>query len=186
MNELKKKKPTTTLSKRNGFKTLKYTVKTLEYVAPFIPVATIVGINFEEWFIENQDGFKVAGGFIMLIISTLLTYLAIAKKKNLLKDFSAFWSVAIILLCWGLSILLLTSIFAELGNMLLYIGFGVIASACLDETEIHYIEKKYAFYQDLVIKNGLDKKVERKRIKEELAKKQAEEEAKRERKVDYL
>lgn len=187
MNEKKSKKQRTTLQERNRLRRIKYSMKTMSYSLPLVPVFTMVGINWNEWFITAQDGLRVASGFLFLVISTLFTYLSIAKKKKILEKASAFWNVSIIIICWGITLLFLSNILNDLGMMLLYIGFGIIASACLDEVETRSVESKYQFYQKLVTDNGLDAKENKKKAKLDKAKKQAEREAKIEReKVDYL
>ena len=173
----KERKKMSTLHKRNAFKFGGYGLKGGSYAAPLVPVVTMVGINWNEWFIQSKQGWQVGTGFIMLIISTLLTYLAIAKKKNLLTKVSAFWSVAIIIICWATSFLFLSSILHELGFMLLYIGFGLIASACMDEVDQRVMKPKYEFYKGLVTEYGLDKREVRKQAKLEAKRLQAQQEA---------
>ncbi len=173
----KEKKKMSTLHKRNWLKVGKVGLKGGAYAAPFVPMVVMTGINWDEWFIQSKSGIHVATGFIMLIVSTLLTYLSIAKKKNLLEKVSAFWNVAIIVICWAVSLLFLSSILSDLGFMLLYIGFGVIASACMDEVEARIIEPKYQEYKQLVSDYGLDKREVRKKEKEIQRRKQAEQEA---------
>lgn len=174
----KEKKPMTTLHKRNALRLGARSLKTLSYGAPVIPVSIMVGINWDEWFVKSGQGWSVSMGFIMLILSTLLTYLSIAKKKKLIEKFSAFWNVALIVICWAISFLFLSSILRELGMMLLYIGFSLVGAAISDEVETRVIEPKLSFYQGLVSEYGLDKKEERRKAKLEAKRKQAEEEAK--------
>lgn len=163
----KEKKKMSTLHKRNWLKVGKFSLKGGAYAAPLVPVGIEVGINWNEWFVQSKSGIHVASGFIMLIISTLLTYFSIAKKKNLLKEVSAFWNVAIIVICWAISLLFLSSILSDLGFMLLYIGFGLIASATMDEVEERVIEPKYEFYRGLVTEYKLDKREVRKEQKKQ-------------------
>lgn len=181
----KEKKPKSkTLAKRNGLRAAKRSLNIGSYVAPVVPVAIETGINWDEWF-NNSNGFHVGSGFIMLILSTLLTYLMVAKKKKLLEKFSAFWSVFIILVCWATSLLLLSSILHQIGFMLLYISFAVIASAVMDEVNTRVVERNLVFYEELVKENGLDPKQTKKEAKIAEKRRLAEEEAKRE-KVDLL
>lgn len=181
---MNKKPKSKTLSKRNGLRVAKYSLKAGTYAAPLVPVAVETGIHWDEWF-NNSNGFHVGGGFIMLILSTLLTYLMVAKKKKLLEKFSAFWSVAIILICWATSLLLLSSILHQIGFMLLYIAFAIVGSAIMDETETRVIEENLSFYEGLVKDNNLDPRQEKKQAKIAEKRRLAEEEAKRE-KVDLL
>ena len=173
-----------TLAKRNWLKAGKYVLKVGSVGAPLVPVAVETGIHWDEWF-NNSGGIHVGMGFIMLALSTLLTYMSIAKKKKLLEKFSAFWSVAIILVCWASALLFLSSILHQLGFMLLYIAFAVIASAVMDETETRVVEKELEFYNRLVDENGLDRRAEKKKAKVEAKRALAKEEAEKE-KVDLL
>ncbi len=176
--EKEKKPKSKTLAKRNGLRAAKYSLKAGAFAAPVVPIVVETAINWDEWF-NNSNGIHVGTGFIMMVISTLLTYLAVAKKKKLLEKFSAFWSVAIILVCWAVALLFLSSILQELGFLLLYISFGVVASAIMDETEDRVVEANLTFYEGLVAENGLDRKQEKKEQKRKLA----EREAKREREM---
>ena len=176
----KEKKPKSkTLAKRNALRFAKHSLKAGTYIAPVVPVAIETGINWDEWF-NNSNGFHVGSGFIMLILSTLLTYLMVAKRKKLLEKLSAFWSVAIILVCWATSLLLLSSILHQIGFMLLYISFAIVGSAIMDEVETHVVEENLAFYTGLVSENELDRKEERKKEKAEAKRRLAEREAERE------
>ncbi len=173
----KERKKMSTLHKRNALRFGKYALKTTSYAAPVVPVGIEVGMNFDEWFIKNNQGIHVAFGFIMLIFSTVLTYLSIAKHKKLFEKYSAFWQVALILICWAVAFLFLSSILNQLGMMLLYIGLSLIASATADEVDNHVIEEKLTFYQGLVSEYGLDKREVRRKEKKEEKIKQAKLEA---------
>lgn len=183
----KNKRPRSkTLAKRNALKVAKTSLHAAKYAAPLVPVGIEVGINWDEWF-NNSNGFFVGSGFIMLMLSTFLTYLAVGKKKKLFEKFSAFWNVAIILFCWGTSFMLLSSILHQIGFIFVFLGFSIVASAIADETETHLVDGSLAYYQELVDTNGLDMRAERRKAKREAKRKLAEEEAKayRER-VDLL
>lgn len=174
----KEKKPKSrTLRKRNSLRAAKYSLKAGAYVAPLVPVAVETGIHWQDWF-STSAGFHVGSGFVMLMLSALLTYLAIAKKKRLLEKFSAFWGVAIIIASWAVSLLLLSSILHQIGMMLVYIALSVMASATMDEVETRAVEKELAFYEKLVSENGLDPRQVAKEAKREEKRRLAEEEAK--------
>lgn len=179
MNNEKKPK-SKTLSKRDGLRVAKYSLRFGMFASPFVPVAVETGINWNEWF-NNSNGLHVGFGFISLVVSTLLTYLMIAKKKKLFENFSAFWSVAIIVICWATAFLLLSSILHQIGFTLLYIGLAVIPSAVMDEVDTRVVEKDLALYSQLVSENGLDEKESRRQRKIEAKKRLAEQEAERER-----
>ncbi len=173
----KQRKPMTTVAKRNWLSFADKATRVGYYGAPLVPVAVMVGINWDEWFVKSHNGWTVGGGFIMLVLSTLLTYFAIAKKKKLFEQFSAFWSVAIILVSWAVALLLLSRLLSDLGFMLLYIAFGVVGSAILDETDTRVLKPKAEFYANLCRDTGLDAKEEKRKAKEAAAKVQAEAEA---------
>lgn len=177
---MQKKPKSKTLAKRNGLRVAKYSLKAGQYIAPVTPIAVETGINWQEWFV-NSNGFKVGMGFVMIAVSTLLTYFSIAKKKKLFEGRSAFWSVAVLVISWGLAAILLANILNQLGYMMLYIGFSCAASAVMDETETLAVEKKLAEYSDLVSTYGLDSSEVKKKEKAEKRRQLAEEEAQRER-----
>ena len=173
----KEKKKMSTLHKRNWLKVGSVGLKGATYGAPIVAVGIMTGINWNEWFVQSRSGVFVGFGFLFTIISTLLTYLSIAKQKKIIEKLSGFWNTAIIVICWAIALLFLSSIASQLGYILLYIGFSLIASAVMDETETRLVEPKYQEYKQLVSDYGLDKREVRKKEKELQRRKQAEQEA---------
>jgi len=176
----KEKKPLSTIHKRNLFGIGHYTLKYGAWAAPAVPAGIIIGVNFEDWFINSGNGVQLGFGFTSLALSIVLTYFAIAKKKKILEKVSAFWLVAILIVCWALSLLFLASIAQDLGTSLMWIALGVFVGAAMDETDTRIIKPKSDDYKGLVDEFHLDKRSERKRLREEARRKQAEEEAKQE------
>ena len=173
----KERKKMSTLHKRNWLRLGSFGCKGATYASPAVAVSILVGINWNEWFVQSRSGVFVGFGFLFTIISTLLTYFSIAKQKKLIEKLSAFWNVAIIVICWAIALLFLSSIASQLGYILLYIGFSLIASAIVDETETRLIEPKYEFYKGLVTEYGLDKREVRKQEKLNAKRVQAQKEA---------
>lgn len=167
----------TTFGKYRSLKAAKWSLKSLAYGAPAIPAGVMIGLNWDEWVKEAGDGWSLGFGFASLLVSVIITYITIAKRKNILSHVSPLFGAAVIVACWAVSLLFLGKILTDLGYTLLAIAGGVLFGAACDETETRVVEKKVAFYKGLVDENRLDRRQEKRRLKEEKEAEKAKEEA---------
>lgn len=173
----KERKKMSTLHKRNWLNVGHKSLFLAKYSAPVVPAVVTTAINWEDWFVKSNSGFHVSMGFIFTIISVLLTYFSIAKKKKLIEKVSAFWSVAIIVICWAIAFIFLSLVFHDIGMILLYIGFSLLGSATFDEFDTHLVIPAWEENKSLVSEYGLDKREVRRKEKKEERIKQAKLEA---------
>lgn len=177
---MKKKIKSKTISKYRKLKITSYLLKAGTYMCPFIPATIITYVNFDSWFIENNNGLSIGFGFGSLLISILITIIGVMKRDDFLKEnISALFSMTVILACWGISFLFLASIANQFGYMLLYSCLGLIGSATCDQINKTKISKDISFYKELISENDLDAKERKRKEKKEKARQEALNEAKR-------
>ena len=180
----KVKKEKTTLEKLKYWKRWQLGLTVSEFAMPVIPFGVILGINWSDWVGESaSNGWTLAMGFGMLIVSVILAIVGIWKKDEVVNSkISGIFYIAIIMAILGFSFKLLASVFNTFGDMFLYVCTSVVASGAVAQVNKSYVKKEVLRYQELVKENGLDKKSERE-IQDEL---QAKKEGEEKRKVDLL
>lgn len=146
--------------------------------SPLVPSAVVLGINWDEWF--NEAGISLPFGFACLILAVVSAIVAILKSDVILKKVDiALYIIGGIFLLIGIADLFMASLFATMGKMWIIAGGGLLGSATFNIVEKKVVEPNLAFYNKLIEENCLDAKSKRKKAKEEQARKDAEEDAKR-------
>lgn len=178
----KEKKPKSKTLKT--YRRLKLTSRLLyasTYVMPLIPAAIMVGINWDEWVAQTNNGWSLGLGFGSMLLAVLVTIVGIAKRDEIVEEkVSPLFYFAALLSVWSVALLFLATIAHELGIMLGYTVVGLVGAGVADQVNKNVIKPKREMYKEIVDEAGLDEKaIARKRKKEQLLK-QAEKE-KRER-----
>lgn len=124
---------------------IKAGMKVGTYASVLTPSAVIFGMNYQEWFAESgSNGPSIGIGFGMLIVSTLVTIVAVFKKdSDFMKKFSPLFYIAVICLLWAATFSFLSSILYEMGSMFYYISAGVLGGAVFDEVNTAYVNPRY-------------------------------------------
>lgn len=174
----KEKKPKSKTLKT--YRRLKLTNRLLyasTYVIPLIPAAIMVGINWEEWVAQTNNGWSLGLGFGSMLLAVLVTIVGIAKRDEIVEEkVSPLFYFAALLSVWSVALLFLARIAHELGTMLGYTVVGLVGAGVADQVNKNVIKPKREMYKEIVDEAGLDKKA----IKKQQLLKQAEKE-KRER-----
>ncbi len=186
IKEKKVKQPKTTLEKYRMWDRWHKTVWGSKFAMPLVPASIVLGLNWNEWVGNNTSkGWSIGVGFGMLIVACITSILAIMKRDEIIKkNISAVFIVAIVFLIVGFGFKLLASIANEFGDMFIYISFGVVAAAGVDQADKSLLMPKVEYYKGLVEENGLDKKSARRLEEEEQAKREGEQARKG--KIDIL
>lgn len=143
-----------------------------QWSMPFIPATVITAVNWNDWF-ANQ-GLSLPFGFVSLLVSVLLSILAIYKRDDdAEKKISPIYSVAMILAVWGSTFLLLANIMDQMGFMFLATAGGVVGSATASQVNKSKIQPRIDEYRKLLDENVLDKKAQAKEQREIQAKEEA-------------
>lgn len=148
------------------------------FVCPVAPATVLASIKWSEWYAKTSSSLPF--GFAMLIVAVILAIIGVFKSEVVFKK------ADIALLClagWflviGLSFMFLANLIYEMGQMWLGVGFGLLASSGYVFAEKKFVEPNVAFYQKLIEENCLDSKSKKRAKREEQARKDAEEDAKR-------
>lgn len=151
-------------------------MKVMEFASPLVPFATLVGINWEEWFGKSQsEGWSIGLGFGMLAVATIMAILEIVKRDELMKTKLSFaFYAAVVFVMIGFSFKLLASIMSEMGDFFLYVSCGIAGGGVMDQMNAMMIKPRADFYKDLIEKNGLSRAAARRNDDVEQAAKEGE------------
>jgi hypothetical protein len=144
---MKRNKPKYALNKEyRKWLGIKAAIKAGTYGSVLTPSAVIFGLNYNEWFnsASQSNAPSIGLGFGMLIVSTLVTVVAVFKKdSDFMKKFSPLFYIAVICLLWAATFSFLSSILYEMGSMFYYISAGVLGGAVFDEVNTAYVNPRY-------------------------------------------
>lgn len=158
-----------TLKEYKKWRNIHYSLKVLPYPTIAVPFAVEMGLNWDSWFGESVP-WTVPTGFVMALLSTILSILAISKKDSeLMKKIGPFASVGLAFLAWGVVCLCLASVLTEFGYLLVYSGLSILGAAVEDAVDNAVVEEKYQYMKKLADTNGLSKKGEWMKSKKEQA-----------------
>ena len=123
-------------------------------------------------------------GVIIIIVAFAFMLITLGNIKNMVGEYESDASkaknyLAAILACWAIVLMFLASIANQFGYMLLYTCFGLLGGATCDQIRKSKVDGEVEFYKQLLIDNGLIESERRRKERQELAKQEAEKEAKR-------
>lgn len=174
-----KKNKSKTKTSYNKWNTAKWSLYAGTYILPLTPAAIITGVNWEEWF-TRENSWSIGLGFGMMLVTVLITIIGVAKRDKIMTEkVSSLYYLAAILACWAIVLMFLASIANQFGYMLLYTCFGLLGGATCDQIRKSKVDGEVEFYKQLLIDNGLIESERRRKERQELAKQEAEKEAKR-------
>lgn len=144
-----------------------------KYLLPITPATVITAINWNDWFVDA--GASLPMGFASLLISVLVTIISIAKKDDLVeKNVSSLFFIAGIMAVWAISFMFLANILQQMGQMLLFTVAGIVGGGITDQLDMKLAKPRIAEYKKLIEENGLDKRSQKKIVREQKAKEEAE------------
>lgn len=99
------------------------------------PALIYGGINFDEWFVQNPEGYKIGigAGIGLAVTAVAIFFISQRKEKNL--KVTDGWITFII--CWfaiGFALKLFGDIITEIANVVLWTGAGLCVAFGLDLT----------------------------------------------------
>lgn len=148
------------------------------WASPLVPAGTMTIINWDEWFAKS--GVSLPFGFASLLVTTILSIVLIWKKDEIVnKAVSCIFYIAVLFVFFGATFLFLASLYQMVGYMFLATAGGLVASGVSDQVNKSLVKPNLEFYQKLIAENHLDAKSKRQLKREEQARKDAEEDAKR-------
>lgn len=175
----KEKKQLTTNQKKNRYRALQYTTFGGEFISILTPYIILGGVNFDEWFVNNPESWKIGlGGALSLALMGLAVFL-VGKKKEDDKITSGYIALIVGWFAVAFIFLLLASIMDQIASIMMYGGLGLLGAFGLDMTSKSY-KKKADLYRDAINKvkgKNLEEEVKRE-IEEEVKREQAQEKKK--------
>lgn len=172
-----KKQKSKTVSTYNKWRATKVGLYVGKYLAPCVPASVITAVNWDEWFVNA--GASLPMGFATLLISVIVTILAITKGDDLVnKNVSKIYYIAGVMSVWAISFMFLANILQSMGQMLLWTIAGILASGTCDQLNMKLVNPRISEYKALIDDNCLNssarKRAERKARAEAEAKAEAE------------
>lgn len=148
-----------------------------KYLAPCVPATVITAVNWDEWFVKS--GASLPFGFATLLISVIVTILAITKGDDLVsKNVSKIYYIAGVMAVWSISFMFLANILQQMGQMLLWTIAGIVTAGTCDQVNMSLVNSRINEYKTLIEENCLNssarKRAERKARAEAEAKAEAE------------
>lgn len=171
-----KKQKLKTIKEYQKWNVIKWSLYGAMFVTPLAPAATMTAINWEDWFAKS--GVSLPCGFVMLVISTLLSIIFIWKKDEITKkSVSAIFYLSLVFACFGCAFMFLAKLFEQVGHIFLATALGLVASGTSDQFNKSLVKPRVAEYKELIDTNGLDTRAKKKAERKAQAKADAEKEA---------
>lgn len=147
------------------------------FSAPLAPATIMTIVNWDEWFKKSNASLPM--GFALLLVSTLLSVLAMWKRDDLInKKISFVFYLCGLFVMFGASFLFLANLMAQVGYMFLATAGGLAISGTADQVNKSLVKKRVEEYKQLIEENALDERSKQKRQRKEQAKLDAEKEEK--------
>ena len=154
----KKNNEPQTLKEYKKWRNIHYGLKVAPVVTVAAPLGAEIGINWNDWFAQ-EDKFSVAFGLVLAVITTVLSVLAIVKKDSeVMKKVGPFISLGIGFLLWGAVCWFLSTLLFQLAYLLITAGISILAAAIEDGVDKAVVKEKYEYLKQLADDNGFTKK----------------------------
>lgn len=148
--EKKAKKQLTASQTKRKYRALQYTFFGSEFLSIALPYVVIGAVNFDEYFVYNQEGWKVGTGATIALALMGLTVWSIGKKKD---DKSERTSGLLTLgLGWaaiGFVFFMLSSILGDIAMIMLCGSLGIFGALGLNVASVE-MKKKADLYQEAI------------------------------------
>ena len=171
--EKKAKKPLTATQSKNKYRALQYTLYGSEFVSIIAPYVVIGAVNFDQYFVYNQEGWKVAtGGTIALALMGLCVWTVTKKKDEASEKTNGLLSLGLGWAAIAFVFFMLSSILGDIAMIMLCGSLGIFGALGLNVASVE-MKKKADMYKeaiDEVTKDGIKDKAK----EEALAKAKAE------------
>lgn len=171
----KEKKPQTTKqiqAKNRLFQILCYVGMA---VGVMTPAAIYGSINYEEWFVQNPEGYKIGiGAGIGLAVTAFAIFLIAYKKEKNLKVTDMWISMIVCFAAIGLALKLVGKVITEVGDVVLFTAIGLCVAFGFDIASWKFQREANAYKEarKKVKSESIEDKARREVEQEEKAKEQ--------------
>lgn len=127
------KKPLTTKQKQYRYRSLQYAAVGGEFASIITPFIIIGAVNFDEWFIDNPEGYKVGIGATLALAVMGIAVALITMKKEKESKLTEGW-ITLLVFWFAIAFIfkLMSSIYAEIFSLMMWCGLGLAAAFGLD------------------------------------------------------
>lgn len=130
---MKEKKPLTIKQQKNKYRALQWTMFGGEYIAITSPYMVMAAVNYDEWFLNNPDSWKIGiGGGIALALMGIIVAVITFKKENDNKITDGYVSLILTWLVVATCFHLLADIIYEISTIMYYGAIGLAGAFGLD------------------------------------------------------
>ena len=169
----KAKKELTATQTKNKYRALQYTCVGGEFLSVIAPYVVIGAVNFDEYFIQNTDGWKVGtGGTIALALMGFAVFAVGKKKDEANKSTNGFLTLGLLWLAIAFLFFMLSSILGDMAMIMLCGAIGIFGALGLNIAS-EQMKKKADLYQTAI--NEATKDNIKDKVAEEVKKKVREE-----------
>lgn len=163
----KEKKPLTATQTKNKYRALQWTCFGSEFLSIALPYVVIGAVNFDEYFVYNEEGWKVGTGATIAMALMGLTVWSIGKKKDDKSErTSGLLTLALGWAAIGFVFFMLSSILGDIAMIMLCGSLGIFGALGLNVASVSF-KKKADMYQeaiDEVTKDGVKDKAKEEAI----------------------
>lgn len=170
---MKKTKELTATQKKNRYRGYQYLAFGGEILSVLTPYIVLGAINFDTWFTQNPEGWKVGlGGSLALALCGIAVFL-VSKKKEDEKITNGFIVLIVGWFMVAFIFMLLASIMNEIATIMFYGGLGLMGAFGLDMVNKNYKNKADMYKEAIKKVRGENAEEEvRKEIEQEVLKEQ--------------
>lgn len=170
---MKEKKKLTTKQKQVKYRALQYASVGGMFVSIITPFIALGVANFEEWFIDNSEGWKVGlGASLGLAVAGIAVALVAAKKEKESNVTNGWITLLVMWFAVAFIAWLLSSIYAQIFEIMMWTGLGIAGAFGLDIVSKNMKKKADAY------------KIARAKVQEESIEEQAKREVEEEQAVE--
>lgn len=148
--EKKAKKQLTASQTKRKYRALQYTFFGSEFLSIALPYVVIGAVNFDEYFVYNQEGWKVGTGATIALALMGLTVWSIGKKKDDKSErTSGLLTLALGWAAIGFVFFMLSSILGDIAMIMLCGSLGIFGALGLNVASVE-MKKKADLYQEAI------------------------------------
>ena len=151
MEKKKAKKQLTVKQKKNRYRVAQYSLFAGEFISILTPYIALGIANYDEWFAQNPDSWKIGlGGSLALALLGLAIFL-VGKKKEDDKITGGYIALTLGWFAVAFIFMLLASIMDQIATIMFFGGLGLLGAMGLDIAS-KQMKKKADFYKEAIDK----------------------------------
>ena len=169
MAEKRAKKELSATQTKNKYRALQYTAVGGQFVSIMTPYIVIGAVNFDEYFVQNTEGWKVGTGGACALALMGFAVFAVGKKKDEANKYTnGYLTLGLLWLAVAFLFFMLSSILGDMAMIMLCGSLGIFGALGLNVVSEN-MKKKADLYQTAI--NEANKDHVKDKVAEEIKKK---------------